>query len=257
MGLNLFNSKVRDSIDRIMDSAERTRKQIKTFVGNGQYTVISLGQNCNTGWYLKELNLKKESYPFDWIFTSADIVEYCIKDDFVLFLDKQYIETINDKSAGHKVYHKNLFNHKNPLNSIADYQYYERCVSRFKKMMLSNNEIIFVCTLVNEPAKRPGWSKGFVYENYSLPLNQSHQTYNKLINLIKAYHSKVKFIFIEQYTEDEVNIKTELINDHVMNIVFTSQGKNTGVKYINKLDDRIIKIIYSGLCMNNEEIVEK
>jgi hypothetical protein len=44
--------------------------------------VISLGENCNSAWYIKQVGLKKSSYPFDWIYCSPEIINHCIKDSF-------------------------------------------------------------------------------------------------------------------------------------------------------------------------------
>ena len=43
---------------------------------NGFQYVISLGAKCHTAAFLKRNNLKKASYPFDWIFSDLDMVPF-------------------------------------------------------------------------------------------------------------------------------------------------------------------------------------
>ena len=43
----------------------------------------SLGR-CHSSQILKSNNLKKCSYPFDWIFSNSDIILHCLEDNFNL-----------------------------------------------------------------------------------------------------------------------------------------------------------------------------
>ena len=51
---------------------------------------VSLGERCYTSSLLKRNKLKKESYPFDWIFSNLDMILHCIFDNFETFLNKNY-----------------------------------------------------------------------------------------------------------------------------------------------------------------------
>ena len=84
------------------------------------------------------------SYPFDWIFSNLNMVNDCIENDFVDFLDKkQYIDIGSNSKCGHIKYHAGLFNHKNPLKNNEDYFYYERCVNRFRQLIKSQESKFF------------------------------------------------------------------------------------------------------------------
>ena len=136
---------------------------------NKIYSTCSLGFKCIASQILINLKIKKESYPFDWIISNLDIVKHCIQDDFKIFLDKKYYSYTNkdnklieeekflnyyllnknrmDNSKGFfqdkrsfqdkRVYHNyysssfKLFAHYNPKLE-KDYEYYERCINRFK-----------------------------------------------------------------------------------------------------------------------------
>ena len=102
---------------------------------------VSLGQNCMASWYLKQVGLKKRSLPFDWIFSSLDIIEHTVDDKFSIFLDPDYF--IKGKVTGHRLYHQNMFNHKSPLGE-DNYSYYKRCCERFLKLLTSERQTLFV-----------------------------------------------------------------------------------------------------------------
>jgi len=52
---------------------------------------ISIGPYCYTADLLKKNNLRFNAYPFDWIFSSLEMVEHCIRDRFQTFLNKDYL----------------------------------------------------------------------------------------------------------------------------------------------------------------------
>jgi hypothetical protein len=53
--------------------------------------IISVGFYCLTSHYIRSItNDRSESYPFDWLFTSIDMVKHCIETKFAFFLDKKY-----------------------------------------------------------------------------------------------------------------------------------------------------------------------
>jgi hypothetical protein len=127
---------------------------------------ISLGANCHASKALQRLGLKKYSCPFDWIFSSIDIIGDCISTDFSKFLDKsQYIDCnvgtpvishagILESRAGHKEYGRHMFFHRDPRIG-RNYQYYARCVNRWKKVMNGSESKLFV-HLVQIPSSGSG-----------------------------------------------------------------------------------------------------
>ncbi len=238
---------------KYLDAAHKVATHVKRCINNNDNTdkiVISLGENCNSAWYIKAVGLKKASYPFDWIYSSPEIVLDCINNQFDKYLDKSLMfKTRSGNSAGHTYYHSSLFNHKNPLKTEDDYQYYKRCVERFKKVFDSPSEIIFVITVITETEKRSGagWAKGFD-RNFKLPIKLTNNSMMEFMNTLKVNHSNAKFLFIEQLTEQDPSI--EIIDKQQDNFVWirhTSFQRNTGVFYKHKTDDAVAKIVYSAL----------
>ncbi len=208
---------------------------------------ISLGQNCSSAWYLKQIGLKTESYPFDWVFSSPEIILDCINNNFSKFLEKALVYAKPDgESAGHSYYHSNLFSHRNPIKSGQDYEYYKRCCSRFSRQLDSESNIMFLMTLINEPSKRPEWANGFTQE-FRLPKNQDASSIQSIVDTIIQKNMNSKFIVIDHYTEQERSITCEIIDKNIFFITFNAGGGSTGVQYADALDDFCYKLIFTGL----------
>lgn len=113
--------------------------------------VCSLGELCHTSQFLKRNKYKLCSYPFDWIFSNCNIIMNCIEDDFKKFLDKSYYINISNTTCEHSYYNKDniMFNHHNPLINIDHYNYYVRCVNRFRYLLKQPKHKLFIITFIN------------------------------------------------------------------------------------------------------------
>jgi len=113
--------------------------------------VCSLGTNCHSSSILKRCGLKKCSYPFDWIMMAdpCKCIIDCIEDDFKIFLNKSYYRSISENQCGHSLYGDSLWWHHNPLNNINTYNYYIRCVNRFKNLINSKEHKLFIMIFIN------------------------------------------------------------------------------------------------------------
>jgi len=119
---------------------------------------VSLGPNCHTAGLFKKLKYKKCSYPFDWILTNIKIVNHCINNNFIDFIDRNnYIISKNKHYSNFLTFKNENFNyldpmfiHKNPLENESDYLYTLRCIERFNNLQFINNHILFVHTVYNE-----------------------------------------------------------------------------------------------------------
>lgn len=248
-----FNPPKLDDVskNKYLIEASQISDKIKDILNlKSETEIISLGENCNSAWYIKKVGLKNCSYPFDWTYSSPSIIENCIRDSFNKFLDKKFIfPTRSGNSAGHSFYHNNLFNHKNPLKNEVDYTYYQRCIKRFMNILKSKKSILFVMTVITEIDKRSGagWAKGF-NEQFTLPMNQNIDDMTDLIKVIRAINPNCKFLFIEQYTESDPKINLiDFKNDDYVWIMHHSFQRNTGVFFKDKTDDKVATILFSSL----------
>src|SRR5690242_20956141 len=53
---------------------------------------------------------------------------------------------------------------------------FRSAAQRLLQKLTSESPVVFVCTLILEPAKRPGWTQGFTSQ-FPLPAGQSHRSY--------------------------------------------------------------------------------
>ena len=199
--------------------------------------VCSLGPRCHTACLLKRNNLKKTSYPFDWIFTNIDMVLHCLEDDFNIFLDKTYF-TIKDtasKSQQHSYYRENIddhmFNHHNPL-IVKDYNYFVRCIARFKDLLKKKENKLFV----------------LLFLNYDKIDNNFKRKIIQLNNKFKKYVDAYGILCIVQYLGDSNKYQFSVHeNIHFLEVYTTS--KSNGVEFENPNDniflDRLIMTTYS------------
>jgi hypothetical protein len=109
----------------------------------------SLGSLCHGSQIFKRNKYKLCSHPFDWIFSNCDNIIHCIEDNFNVFLDKSYYINISQSKCGHSKYHNEMFNHHNPLTNASDYDYYVRCVDRFKNLLQKQEHKLFIMIIVN------------------------------------------------------------------------------------------------------------
>jgi hypothetical protein len=210
----------------------------------------SLGTLCHSSLLLKRTKLKKESYPFDWIFSDYNIIIHCISDNFKIFLDKSYYININKNKCGHSYYHEKMFNHHNPLK-IEDYNYYNRCVERFKKLLKSSESKLFVMMYVNKDTKeiRNEIKKLVKFNNkfskYTLNyiLLVIFHNKNKIRNHFFKYNNNIHFLYLStKSSSDGIQFKNKNDNlylDHIM----------LQYKYIpKKISNTYDRYLYTSFC---------
>jgi len=136
--------------------------------------VISFGHRCSSASLLKLLNLKEESYPFDWLVSKLSTVKACIEDDFKNFLNvDNYVElsmkTYNiidgikchaysepgiEKVLVNMFYETNKetdqtynvqlgINHRN-IKIEENLDYYKRCIARLNELLKSDVKKLYI-----------------------------------------------------------------------------------------------------------------
>ena len=111
--------------------------------------VCSLGSVCQSSRMLQDTGLKRESYPFDWTFSSPIGIERILDDDFAQFLQRDLFVGIGPTQCSHLVYGERMFNHHNPKYNEEHYAYFARCVSRFRALLANHESKLFVMTFPN------------------------------------------------------------------------------------------------------------
>ena len=192
-----------------------------------KYT-CSLGPHCHSSYLLKSNNLKKASYPFDWIFTNHNIIKEILEDKFEKFLNKEYYIDIGLNKCGHQIYHSTMFWHHNPLKNVENYNYFVRCVNRFKDMLLSEEEKLFIYLVkdvkeINE----------HTFKNDMMILNETlknHTTNFRLLSIV-VFPNKEK----QNYTFNSI--------ENIDFIYIDTLSVSNGILFTNPTDNKYISII--------------
>ena len=191
--------------------------------------VCSLGTLCQSSQILKNNNLKTCSYPFDWIFSDCDMIIDCLENNFNKFLDKNYYISIkdNDHKCGHILYHPQMFNHFNPLNNNNDYEYYVRCVNRFKQLLQYEEHKLFIMIfvdmdIINEDIK-----------NYIINFNNEFSKYTKNYTLLVILHIRNKENNFYEFTH----------HDNIDFLELHTLSCSNGANFINKIDNDYVNDI--------------
>lgn len=127
----------------------------RSIAGQVPSQVVGLGMRCTTAQVLHDIGARSASYPFDWIFSTPEIVVRCLEDDFALLLrHEEYLPTSSLKRGhnlalcDHRTFRDdfgvwNMFNHHNPMEP-SGYAYLQRCVDRFRALADADDPTLFV-----------------------------------------------------------------------------------------------------------------
>lgn len=106
--------------------------------------IISIGEFCATANLLKENNIRKESFPFDWIFSNLLFIKECLQTNFKPFhycIEKQ----IQDYPSKYEnvVFTNVGFPHRD-MKSEETKHYYNKRIKAFYKALKSDFPKIFI-----------------------------------------------------------------------------------------------------------------
>ena len=206
----------------------------------------SLGPQCHSTNILRRLNLKKESYPFDWIFSNLKNVEHAIKDDFKIFLDEKFYTNpdVLSKTQRHSYYFENgasMFNHHNPLNK-EHYDYFVRCVNRFNTLIFEKEYKLFI----------------FTYINLEIPVFSSIQKkIQEFKNFFDSIVSNYKILVILHFVSDSQGHKFNII-DNIDFLLLSTKSKSNGCEFIDFSDNIYLdQVILSNYTFNIKKLIPK
>lgn len=182
----------------------------------------SLGSMCHSSQILKRNNLKIYSYPFDWIFSNCNNIILCIEDDFNIFLDKSYYINISQSQCGHSKYNDKMWWHHNPLKNIDHYNYYVRCVDRFKKLLLKQEHKLFINTFLN---------MNNIDENKKNEIVEFNNNFSK-------YTSNYTLLVIFHISNKEKRHHIFTYNNNIVFLELHTLSVSDGLRFVNN-DDNI------------------
>jgi hypothetical protein len=125
-----------------------------------------------------------------------------------------------------------MFNHHNPLINRDNYNYYVRCVDRFKNLLQKQEHKLFIMILVN--------------------INNINENIKKMIefnNKFSKYTSNYKLLIIFNIPNKELNHNIFTYYDNIDFLELHTLSVSNGVEFVNNNDniylDNIINSKYN------------
>jgi len=208
---------------------------------NNYVNFCSFGTLCYSSTFLKRHKLKKESYPFDWVFSTPKIIIDCLETDFKYFLDKRYYTqdttTFNNTNIYYYKSGLTMFNHHNPKRE-KDYEYYKRCIDRFYKMLASPEKKLFIITFIDK--------ESYINLYFENKVNRVYDTTKEDIiefnEKLKKYTSNYTLLCIFQKKSD--NIKHTFTSyDNIDFLDYESKSFTYGIHFLDEDDNTYISEI--------------
>ena len=187
--------------------------------------VCSLGTLCHSTKIIMNNKLKLESYPFDWIYSNPKNVLHMIEDDFKTFLDKSFYISKNLR-AGHKKYDDNLFNHHNPKDNEKQYNYFVRCVNRFRFLLKKPEKKLFVSAFLNCSIEN-----FFECKQQVLDIKNALDIRSTNFKILMIFHIPTKHNRHFIFSHDDIDVCL-LYTTHSNGLKFKREKDN---EYINKI----------------------
>lgn len=166
---------------------------------------VSIGPYCETTIILDKYKIRLNAYPFDYIFSSLEMVKHAINDKFNIFLDKQYYTKGTDiNSTRHSFYCKYL-------DTDILYHHHVRC----------NYSLFYKA------------SSGNLFNHHNLLDNTVYEQFvrrcNRLLDLINNQQTKTVFVYYNCYTnefDDVIDFSNYFANNKNIYTVGILQNKN-------------------------------
>jgi hypothetical protein len=214
----------------------------------GYKYVCSLGTLCHPTRMMQRIHVKDVSYPFDWLFTDENIVIDILEDNFAKFMDKTYYTDVkhkfSERTCGHTHYHEDFFFHKNPRNE-DDYNYYQRCINRFKLMMVDSQQKLFIMMYTPQSTKHPS----DVYQMFEDNMNKEDIIANlkergiKLNNTLMKYTNNFNLLVVMNFGGNDFQSYDMEHHDNIRFLTLNTLSFSTGVTFNDKNDN----VYFSGI----------
>jgi hypothetical protein len=199
------------------------------FIDFNEYDyIVSIGNKCPTTMILKDLNIYKESFPFDYIPTTAQLILKYLKNQKDFYPMKNVIRNNDNVWFGH-------FNINDKYDETIDT--FKRRFTRLFDILQTKKKILFVYT-----------SEADVYNEMN---NRYNDNYNELLKIVdyiietyKYNNFKILCIHTNKSFIDTDNIINYTINvpDNYLSDDMSTHTKENFTKYRNTLENLMKKI---------------
>jgi hypothetical protein len=201
---------------------------------------ISIGSHCTTPALFDLLGVKKESLPFDWMFSTPEFVYTILK---LLLIDAMEIDTIVDtyflvcdrratyspsdiahyiNTPDGNVLINSKYNVAFPHDSTSDREKYIRRLERLKRLLLDESNFIYF-VYVSIPHDK------YFIVNEVEPIKDLYEYVEKIHDTIRSVRTKYKILIFDIYTP-----KYMISSDSI--IYYTIQTQDQAGKLLPELN---------------------
>ena len=140
---------------------------------------------------------------------------------------------ISKNQCGHSKYNNRMFNHHNPLININHYNYYVRCVDRFRNLLKKQERKLFIMIFIN-------------MDNIDENIKNMVIDFN---NKFSKYTSNYILLIILNVINKQQNHHIFTYNNNIHFLELHTLSRSRGVKFSNNNDniylDNIVKSKYN------------
>jgi hypothetical protein len=190
---------------------------------------ISIGPFCASAGMIKEANIQKCAYPFDYIFSSLSMVEHCIEDNFKTFLDDDEI-----------YYNKEEFKKKHIDYICSSNKYYEKYL---------HNDIIIGAYKTNK------LNHEFipVFRHHNLTDNDVKEKFirrcNRFLDIVKNNNKHYYFVYTINFCDNN-------IDKHISDLItFLNYIQKKNITYYTILAIHILEKVDRQIVYNSNNII--
>ncbi len=145
---------------------------------------ISLGSWCLTSHQLKRMQLKRQSYPFDWVVAPAKCIRQCLEDRCKTFLDRSLVKKKRNTKIPGCIYH----HLEGDEFTDSEHRYYVRCVNRLYSTVAQHNLFIYI-------------EQGAMYPS-------SLESITSLTTLLQKDFPLSRLLYVRQYSSTKLSSPT-------------------------------------------------
>lgn len=198
-------------LNKINNDYELNYKMIENYV-------ISIGEYCIVAKLLEKLKIKKESFPFDWIFSNLKFVSECINNNFEPLLEiVKNKKTDSDKEYSDYFFKKIGIPHHD-VKKEETYQYFVKRKENFNTALSSSKKVYLIH--ISGSSKYDVKTEDFV--NLVLSLKNKYNNDNISIISINFKENEIS----DYNLEEQINISGIVLKKYIINMKMNNNISN-------------------------------
>ena len=205
----------------------------ETFININDYDyIISIGNKCPSTLLLRSLNLYKESFPFDYIPTTPQLILKYLKDTSDFFPERNKIRNISGVWFGH-------------FNIIDKYdetlETFKRRFNRLFEVLQNKKKILFLYTCEAD-----------IYNELNNRYNNNYDELSNITDYIKNTYKYDDFIILAVHT-NKIYKNTKNIINYTINVpnIYLSDDMSTHIKPVYTMYRETLKILIKEIFKIN------